>query len=194
MSAIRGLDERRIKGLGPAAANLLYFLHPTIAVPFNTAIVNGYNALTGSKVKLGRWDEYLAMRSGVPRLNAENAPLISNDLGAIAGFLFDVGSDRYPLPPRDGGEAADHAWRADLARVREDSERERRSLEASREGDRTHTEIQGWLRDLGRALGFDVWVPRTIERARSGRAALATGASSRCPHRSRRSIPSRSSM
>ena len=51
IEAIRRLDERRIKGLGPAAANLLYFLHPTVVPPFNTAIVNGYNALAGSKVK-----------------------------------------------------------------------------------------------------------------------------------------------
>ena len=32
------------------------------------------------------------------------------------------------------------------------------ALAAAREGDRTHTEVQGWLRDLGRALGFDVWI------------------------------------
>lgn len=49
-------------------------------------------------------------------------------------------------------------WRADLARVREASAKERKALEAGREGDRTHAEIQGWLRDLGRALGFDVWI------------------------------------
>ncbi len=55
--AIRTLDAHRIEGLGPAAANLFYFLHPTIAPPFNTAMVDGYNALTGAKVKLGRWDE-----------------------------------------------------------------------------------------------------------------------------------------
>ena len=53
ISAIEALDKRRIKGLGPAAANLLYFLHPTLVPPFNTAIVKGYNALTGSNVKLG---------------------------------------------------------------------------------------------------------------------------------------------
>ncbi|ACG74491.1 conserved hypothetical protein [Anaeromyxobacter sp. K] len=158
LSAIRRLDERRIKGLGPAAANLLYFLHPTLAVPFNTAIVKGYNALTGSKVKLGRWDEYLALREGVLRLNAAHPTRLSNDLGAVAGFLFDLGAGRYPLPPRDGDAAAEAAWRADLARVREESARERKLLEAGREGDRTHTEIQGWLRDLGRALGFDVWI------------------------------------
>jgi type II restriction enzyme len=48
LAAIHRLDEHRIKGLGPAAANLLYFLHPTIIPPFNTAIVKGYNLLTGA--------------------------------------------------------------------------------------------------------------------------------------------------
>ncbi|NOZ42387.1 MAG: hypothetical protein GXP02_04380, partial [Alphaproteobacteria bacterium] len=33
------LDERKIKGLGPAVANILYFLHPEIMLPSNTAIV-----------------------------------------------------------------------------------------------------------------------------------------------------------
>jgi len=52
-----------MKGLGPAVANLLYFLHPTLIPPFNTAIVKGYNELFGARVKLGDWGEYLAMRS-----------------------------------------------------------------------------------------------------------------------------------
>lgn len=30
------LDELRIKGLSPAVASILYFLHPTIIPPFNT--------------------------------------------------------------------------------------------------------------------------------------------------------------
>jgi type II restriction enzyme len=54
ISAIQRLDERSIKGLGPAVANLLYFLHPTLMPPFNTAIVKGYNALVGARVKLRR--------------------------------------------------------------------------------------------------------------------------------------------
>ncbi|HSN14882.1 MAG TPA: type II restriction endonuclease, partial [Anaeromyxobacteraceae bacterium] len=158
LAAIRTLDGLRIKGLGPAAANLLYFLHPTLALPFNTAIVKGYNALTGSRVKLGRWDEYLAMRAGALRLNAEHAGLLSNDLGAVGGFLFDVGTGRFPPPPLAGDADAEAAWRADLGRVREDTAKERKAHDAAREGDRTHAEIQGWLRDLGRALGFDVWI------------------------------------
>lgn len=152
--AIQALDDCRIKGLGPAAANLLYFLHPTLVTPFNTAIVKGYNAVTGARVKLGRWDEYLAMRRGVLALNQRYRTRLSNDLGAIAGFLFDVGSGRLPLPTTEVNAAA---WAADLARVRSDAAAERRRA-AEADEDRSHTQVQGWLRDLGRALGYEVWV------------------------------------
>ena len=36
LAAIRDIDSRKIKGLGPAVANLIYFVHPTIAPPVNT--------------------------------------------------------------------------------------------------------------------------------------------------------------
>jgi type II restriction enzyme len=158
LAEVRRLAARKIKGLGPAAANLLYFLHPTLALPFNTAIVTGYNALTGAKVKLGSWEDYLALRAGVLRLVTKHRDLLSNDLGAVAGLLFDVGSGRYPAPPRADDAAALAAWEADLAKVREESAKERTARERASAGDRTHVEVQGWLRDLGRALGFDVWV------------------------------------
>jgi len=158
VEAIHELDRQAIKGLGPAAANLLYFLHPTLAVPFNTAIVNGYNALTGAKVKLGRWEAYLAMRQGILALNVEYRTQLSNDLGAIAGFLFDIGSGRYPLPSGANTPDAVSQWEADLARVREESVASRKALAAAREEDLTHTQVQGWLRDLGRALGYAVWI------------------------------------
>lgn len=158
LDAVKALAQREIKGLGPTAANLLYFLHPTIVPPFNTAIVKGYNALTGAKVKLGRWDEYAAMRTGILKLNARYRERLSNDLGAIAGLLFDIGSGRYAAPPRDDNAAARATWEADLTRVRADAAKADKALAAARETDRTHTEIQGWLRDLGSALGFDVWI------------------------------------
>ena len=158
LEAIQGLARREIKGLGPTAANLLYFLHPTIVPPFNTAIVSGYNALTGARVKLGRWDEYLAMREGMLHLNARYRDLLSNDLGAIAALLYDIGSERYAAPPRSDDAALYAAWKADLARVREVAAKAGKALAVAREGDRTHTEVQGWLRDLGIALGFDVWI------------------------------------
>lgn len=155
IGAIQALDREAIKGLGPAAANLLYFLHPTLVPPFNTAIVKGYNALCGAKVKLGRWDEYLAMRRGILALNEQFRDLLSNDLGAIAGALFDIGSGRYPLP---SSETSLVEWEADLAHVRKEADLANKAMRAAQEGDRTHTEIQGWLRDLGHSLGFKVWV------------------------------------
>ena len=158
VEAIRALDSHRIKGLGPAAANLLYFLHPTIVPPFNTAIVKGYNALAGANVKLGRWEEYLAMREGVVRLNAAHRDLLSNDFGAIAGLLFDVGTGRYHPPPSDGDPSARAQWEADLATVRADDGRAQKAACERTEEGRTHTEVQAWLRDLGSALGFDVFV------------------------------------
>ncbi|HQR18124.1 MAG TPA: hypothetical protein PK948_07125 [Gemmatimonadales bacterium] len=180
VAAIRRLAARGIKGLGPAAANLLYFLHPTIAPPFNTAITRGYNLLTGAKVKLGKWEEYLAMRTGILALNDRYRGFLSNDLGAIAALLFDVGSGRYTPPPQDAeGSAEGHAaWVAELNRVREASARAdttNRALAAARNSDRTHTEIQQWLRDLGRALGFEVWVAANDQGRPCGNGRLGDG-------------------
>lgn len=158
LAEIVALDAHKIKGLGPAAANPLYFLLPTLIPPFNTAIVKGYNLLTGANVKLGRWDEYLAMRQGVLAFNARFRDLLSNDLGAIAGFLFDVGSGRYELPPVSDDAAALARWEQDLARVRDESAREAKLQIQAQEADLTHTEVQGWLRDLGSALGFRIWI------------------------------------
>ncbi len=158
VEAIHRIDALGIKGLGPAVANLLYFIHPTLVCPFNTAIVNGYNALTGAKVKLGRWDNYLSMREGVIRLNDALRQLLSNDLGAIAGLLFDIGSGRYPVPPPATDAAAAAAWEADLQKVREESAAARKAWTVAQESDATHTRMQACLRDLGHALGYQVWI------------------------------------
>lgn len=153
---IREIDTLKIKGLGPAVANILYFLHPTFIPPFNTAIVNGYNALTGSKVKLGSWEQFLAMRSGVLDLNDDHRDLLSNDLGAIGGLLFDIGSGRYPAPPLDDGDEGD--WLSRLERARTEAATLSKAQIVQGEVERTHSEIQAWLRDLGLSLGYDVWM------------------------------------
>lgn len=80
IAAICRIDAMAIKGLGPAVANLLYFIRPTLLPPFNTAIVNGFNAVTGANVELGRWDHYLSMREGIIRLNEHHRTQLSNDL------------------------------------------------------------------------------------------------------------------
>lgn len=171
VGAIGKLDRHRIKGLGPAVANLLYFLHPTHMPPFNTAIVKGYNALCGTKVKLGSWTEYLAMREGILRLNDTHRGLLSNDLGSIAGLLFDLGSGLYSAPPLADDAAAIIAWERDLAKVRTEAPRTAKSAEE----DRSHTEIQVWLRDLGKALGFDVWIAANDQNREAGNGRLGDG-------------------
>ncbi|WP_262031614.1 type II restriction endonuclease [Microvirga sp. Mcv34] len=180
VSAIHALDKAAIKGLGPAAANLLYFLHPTWVPPFNTAIVKGYNALTGANVKLGRWDQYLAMRRGILEINAAHRSLLSNDLGAAAAFLFDVGSGRYPLLERDGTASLER-WRRDLDEVRAESAAASKAAQAAREADHTHTEIQGWIRDLGLALGYRVWVAANDGGRPFGVGRLSDGCMDRLP-------------
>lgn len=141
-------------------ANLLYFIHPTLVSPVNTAIVRGNNAVTGANVKLGRWDLYLSMREGLVRLNQTHRQQLSNDLGALAGLMFDVGNGRYAAPPRlddpDAMAQCRALWEADLNKVREESSAAQKQWQRDAEGDATHTDIQGRLRDLddrGRAYG-----------------------------------------
>ena len=153
LEAIRVLDARKIKGLGPACANLLYFLHPTFVPPFNTAIVKGFNKLAGANVKLGKWQDFLAMRERIVRLNIEHRDILSNDFGAIGGLLFDIGSGRYILE----GQHSDSVWKEDLDRVRTEAQKALASAVSTSE-QATHSEVQAWLRDLGLALGYDVWI------------------------------------
>jgi type II restriction enzyme len=40
--------------------------------------------------------------------------------------------------------------------VRQENTKHDKAAAAARDSDRTHTEIQVWLRDLGRALGYGV--------------------------------------
>lgn len=155
VEAVRKLDCHQIKGLGPACANLLYFLHPTVIPPNNTAIVRGFNAFFGANVKLGRWNEYLAMRERVIEFNSMHRQWLSNDLGAVAGFFFDIGSGRYSL---GASNAVSLDWEADLAKVHEESAAAHKARLAASENDQSHTQIQGWLRDLGLSLGFQVWI------------------------------------
>lgn len=158
ITAIHELDAKQIKGLGPAVANLLYFLHPTFLPPFNTAIVKGYNALLGANIKLGRWEQYLTMRKGILNLNNQYRSQLSNDLGAIGGLLFDLGSSRYTIPETLWDGLAQDTWQADLNLVRQESARLQKRHSAEQEQDKTHTQLQGWLRDMGLALGYQVWI------------------------------------
>lgn len=150
---IMKLDGYKIKGLGPAVANILYFLHPTLMPPFNTAMVKGFNAVFSDKKKLGSWQHYLEMREVIIKANEELNPELSKDLGAISGLLFDVGIGKITL---------NENWETALKFEKDKLEKalKKRHLEVLNEvkEESEHLRIQFILTELGRSLGYNVFV------------------------------------
>jgi type II restriction enzyme len=155
LQAIAALDARKIKGLGPAAANILYFLHPTRIPPFNTAILNGFNALTGARLGLGSWGDYLVFRNAVLDLNERHQAMFSRDLGAVGGFLFEIGTGKIAT---DGNLAKALVFEAQKL----EKLRQKRHLEVQEDAAEAgaHARMQAHLLRIGRSLGMDVWVAR----------------------------------
>ncbi|HHJ15805.1 MAG TPA: hypothetical protein ENJ80_03820 [Gammaproteobacteria bacterium] len=147
---IINLDQRKIKGLGPAVANILYFLHPEIIPPFNTAIVNGFNHLFKDKVKLGSWEEYLRMREVILETNKCYRNLLSRDLGAFSGFLFDIGVKKIQVD--DEGELSE----ADRRKIEKLLKKRHSEVMSEKEEEDLHTEMQYHLLRIGHSLGYDV--------------------------------------
>lgn len=148
---ITRLSGRNIKGLGPAVANILYFIHPTLIPPCNTAMLNGFNLLFHDQKRLGSWDNYLAMRDTVIDVNESFKNLLSKDLGAIAGLLFEVGASRLVVDENAALVLGDQeAKRVELRKKRH------REVQAELEEESEHTRIQYLLLKMGRALGYDV--------------------------------------
>jgi type II restriction enzyme len=141
------LDSLKIKGLGPAVASILYFLHPTIIPPFNTAIINGFNYLYKDKKKLGSWTEYLKLREVIIETNNQNRSELSSDLGAIAGLLFEVGMQKLVLGE---DEYLSQSERSKLERL---IEKRHQSVKTEKEEENLHTEMQFHLLKIGSALG-----------------------------------------
>ncbi|ADB42852.1 MULTISPECIES: hypothetical protein [unclassified Spirosoma] len=154
VSEINRLDAYKIKGLGPAVASILYFLHPTWLPPFNTAIINGYNRLFNEKRKLGSWSEYLAIRDKMLAVNTEYRHVLSNDLGALAGLLFEIGAGNLLVPG-----LADQPVVEREKLEKQLSKRHKEVVDEHRE-EQTHSEMQYHLLTIGRALGYDVAAAR----------------------------------
>ena len=153
LDLVFALDRLRIKGLGPAVANVLYFLHPTLFPPFNTAILKGFNAVFADTKKLGSWVAYLEMRETVRGANARLAPPLSTDLGAFAGLLFEVGVGRLGVSGTAAAVLAEERAAADkVARKRH------QEVEADRREENDHLRMQYLLAKTGRALGCAVHV------------------------------------
>jgi len=144
------LDEHKIKGLGPSVANILYFLHPTIFPPCNTAIVNGFNTLFNQKIKLGSWEEYLKMREVIIQKNKEYQKYFSTDLGAFSGFLFEIGIKNILT----GGES--ELTEKELKKIQKELEKRSKSCKDEEEETHLHTKMQYHLLKIGDALGYDV--------------------------------------
>ncbi|HEX5152836.1 MAG TPA: type II restriction endonuclease [Parafilimonas sp.] len=144
------LDALKIKGLGPAVASILYFLHPTIIPPFNTAIINGFNFLFKDKKKLGSWSEYLKLREVLVDANNQNRSELSSDLGAIAGLLFEVGTQKLVLGTDEYLSEVERNKLEKLIGKRQEE------IQQERVEENLHTEMQYHLLKIGNALGYDV--------------------------------------
>jgi len=155
LKEINQLAAANIKGLGPAVANILYFLHPTLIPPFNTAILNGFNALYGSRQKLGSWECYLSMRETVMETNAEHRNVLSKDLGAIAGVLFEIGNGRLVIPGN-----AEHILDGLKEKSDKAATRRHQQIQLDAKEESEHTQVQHMLIRIGRAMGYEVFVAK----------------------------------
>jgi type II restriction enzyme len=151
---IERLDAYKIKGLGPAVASILYFLHPTWVPPFNTAIINGYNRLFNERRKLGSWTEYLAIREKMLTVNNKYCASSSTDLGALSGLLFEIGAGNLLVPG-----LADQPVEEREKIQKQIEKRHQKVVDEQRE-EQTHSEMQFHLLTIGRALGYNVVAAR----------------------------------
>ena len=155
LTEISRLDSAKIKGLGPAVSNIVYFLHPTIVPPSNTAMVNGFNFLFGDKKKLGSWESYLEMREVILHANAEVRDQLSKDLGAFAGLLFEIGTGRLLV---DGN--AETIRQMEKSKIEKVAKARHADVLEDQKAESEHTQVQYLLIKIGRALNYDVYVAR----------------------------------
>ncbi len=144
------LDSLKIKGLGPAVASILYYLHPTLLPPFNTAIVNGFNTLFNDKKKLGSWSEYLKIRETLIQTNNQLKQQLSNDLGAIAGLCFEIGTQKMLI----GND--EYMSLEERQKFEKNIEKRQKEIVEEKQEESLHTEMQYHLLKIGNALGYDV--------------------------------------
>ncbi len=144
------LDALKIKGLGPAVASILYYLHPTLIPPFNTAIINGFNSLFNDKKKLGSWSEYLKIREVLIHTNNQFKHQLSNDLGAIAGLCFEIGTQKMLIGDDE------YVSLEERKKFERNTEKRQQEILREKQEESLHTEMQYHLLKIGKALGYDV--------------------------------------
>jgi type II restriction enzyme len=157
---IINLDDLKIKGLGPAVGSILYYLHPTLFPPFNTAILNGFNTLFKYKKKLGSWSEYLKIREILIETNNTYKAELSNDLGAIAGLCFEIGSQKMLI----GND--EYLSEAERTKFEKSIVKRQNEIQEEKQEESQHTEMQYHLLKIGNALGFDAF-PATNDKSKN---------------------------
>jgi type II restriction enzyme len=114
-------------------------------------MVNGFNLLFREKKKLGSWDSYLEMRNTILTVNDEFKNLLSKDLGAISGLLFDIGV---------GKVVVDENVQIVIEKERKKREKllrkRHQEVQIELEEEDMHTKIQYLLLKIGNSLGYDV--------------------------------------
>lgn len=154
------LDALKIKGLGPAVASILYFLHPTWFPPFNTAILNGHNFLFKDKKKLGSWTEYLKIREVIIETNNKHKTDLSNDLGAFAGLCFEIGTQKMLI----GND--EYLSEAERTKFEKNIVKRQKEIQEEKQEENLHNEMQYHLLKIGVSLGFDV-TPASNDKSKS---------------------------
>ena len=154
------LDTLQIKGLGPAVGSILYFLHPTWFPPFNTAILNGFNFLFKDKKKLGSWTEYLKIRETIIETNTKHKAELSNDLGAIAGLCFEIGSQKMLI----GND--EYLSEEERTKFEKNILKRQKEIQEGKIEENLHNEMQYHLLKIGASLGFDV-TPASNDKSKS---------------------------
>lgn len=155
LTAISRLSAVQIKGLGPSVANILYFLHPTLIPPFNTAMVNGFNILFQDQKKLGSWPAFLEMRQTIVKTNEAVRNLLSKDLGAFAGLLYEIGIGRLEV-----NGAQNESLHIEKTKAEKIARDRHNAVLADEKAESEHTRIQYMLIKTGRSLHYEVFVAR----------------------------------
>ncbi|MFT8314976.1 MAG: hypothetical protein ABF633_12150 [Clostridium sp.] len=121
--------------------------------PFNTAMLKGFNAIFNDKKKLGSWQQYLEMREILLKVNDEYKSILSKDLGALSGFLFDVGIGKVAMD-----ENWKNALKFDKDKLEKALKKRHSEVEIELKEENEHLKVQILLTEIGKNLGYDVFV------------------------------------
>jgi len=107
------------------------------------------------KKKLGSWQQYLEMREIIMKANEEIQPMLSKDLGAISGLLFDIGVGKIVL-----NETWASVLKFEKSKLEKVWKKRHNELEQELLEENEHLKIQVMLTEIGIDLGYNVYVAK----------------------------------